>query len=318
MPVSHVVKGLLVGAAALTLAVTGVTTASAAPPDLVNRGLYAAVGDSFAAGVGNPTLPGAGASLRSADAYPVLLAGKANKVTFLAASGATTATVLAQVPYVPGGARQITVTVGGNDIGFASLAIACAGGLQTTACTTAQAAAQAGLRALPGNLMAVIAALHTQAPAAHIYVTGYPLLFQPQMSSSGPSCPLPYDPKALATADQITATLNGVINGVVSGVGQAGSVVTYVDVTGGDAFGGHGLCDGAASYIFPPTFAPGTSVPMPSSLHPTPAGQMAYAEAIVDVGFRTAALDPFFSSDHERSTGTDWGTRGESGHVGKP
>jgi len=295
MPVSHVLKGLLVGAAALTLAVTGVTTASAAPPDLVKSGLYAAVGDSFAAGVGNPTLPGAGASLRSADAYPVLLAGKATEVTFLAASGATTATVLAQqVPYVPGGARQITVTVGGNDFGFVSLAIGCAGGLSTPACAKAQQAAEAGQLTLPVNLTAVITALHAQAPAAHIYVTGYPLLFQPQMTSSGPSCPLlpSYDATALAAADQITATLNSVIKGVVYRFDSTGSVVTYVAVTGGDAFGGHGLCDGAASYIFPPTFAPVTSVPMPSSLHPTPAGQMAYAEAIVDVGFRTAAPAP--------------------------
>ena len=51
MPVYQVLKGLLAGAAALTLAVTGVTTASAAQPVLVKSGLYAAVGDSFAAGV---------------------------------------------------------------------------------------------------------------------------------------------------------------------------------------------------------------------------------------------------------------------------
>jgi lysophospholipase L1-like esterase len=283
MPVYHVLKGLLAGAAALALSFASVTTASAAQPVLVNRGLYSAVGDSFAAGVGNPTLPGAGASLRSADAYPVLLAGTANKVTFLAASGATTATVLvAQVPHVPGGARQITVTVGGNDIGFASLAIACARGLQTAPCVEAKAAAYAGLGVLSGHLTAVIAALHAQAPAAHIYVTGYPLLFQPEMISSVPSCPAlwPYDATALDAADHFTEMLNGVIAEVVRVV-PTGSVVTYVDVTGVDAFGGHGLCDGV-SYIFPPT--------MPSSLHPTPAGQMAYAEAIADAGFLTTAL----------------------------
>ena len=123
-------------------------------------------------------------------------------------------------------------------------------------------------------------------------MTGYPLLFQPQITSSGLSCPLlPFDATALDVADQITAALNDVIEGVVSVV-PTGSVVTYVDVTGADAFGGHGLCDGAAaSYIFPPTFAPATGQPMPSSLHPTPAGQMAYAEAIADAGFLTTALN---------------------------
>ena len=79
MLVHQLLKGLLAGVAALALAATGVTTASAAPPILVNRGLYAAVGDSFAAGAGNPTLPGADASQRSAFAYPFLLAGSANK-----------------------------------------------------------------------------------------------------------------------------------------------------------------------------------------------------------------------------------------------
>jgi lysophospholipase L1-like esterase len=289
MPVYQVLKGLLAGAAALTLAVTGVTTASAAQPVLVNRAFYAAVGDSFAAGVGNPTLRGAGASLRSADAYPVLLAGKANKVTFLAASGATTATVLAQVAYVPGGARQITVTVGGNDIGFVSLAIGCARGLQTAPCPEALAAAYGGLGLLTGNLAAVIAALHVQAPAAHIYVTGYPLLFQPQVSGGIPSCPAlsPYDAAALTVADGLTLTLNNYIQGAVSIANATGSVVTYVDVTA--AFGGHGLCDGLASYIFPPTLDQ-TGQPVPSSLHPTPAGQLAYAEAIADAGFHTTAL----------------------------
>lgn len=65
---NRILTGLLAGAAALALAAAGGTTASAAQPVLVNRGLYAALGDSFAAGVGNPTLPGAGTSGRSASA----------------------------------------------------------------------------------------------------------------------------------------------------------------------------------------------------------------------------------------------------------
>ena len=83
---------------------------------------------------------------------------------------------------------------------------------------------------------------------------------------------------------------NGVIAGVILGLDPTGSIIGYVDVTGDDAFGGHGLCDGTASYIFPPAFHPTTQAPLPSSLHPTPAGQLAYAEAIVDAGFVTTAL----------------------------
>ena len=53
-----------------------------------NRGRYAALCDSYAAGVGNQPLKNAGVSLRSAAAYPVLLADQVNNVTFLAVSGA--------------------------------------------------------------------------------------------------------------------------------------------------------------------------------------------------------------------------------------
>lgn len=59
-------------AAAASLALVGAAAQPAeAGPNTPNRGRYAAIGDSYAAGFG------------ASVAYPVLLAGKANKVTFL-------------------------------------------------------------------------------------------------------------------------------------------------------------------------------------------------------------------------------------------
>lgn len=295
----RLLKGLLAGTAALALAATGATTASAAQPILVNRGLYSAVGDSFAAGVGNPTLPGAGASFRSADAYPVLLAGKANKVTFLAASGATTLDVMAQVAYVPSGARQITVTVGGNDGGaFSAMAYCLA--LYSSAIgsnppvdpmtdpTVAAACApllnpvddQAADAQVVG-IAGLLATLQMQAPQAKIYVTGYPKLFDANDSQMG-ACTvesLGALPGGLFDAlDVATGQLNGRIADAAGLAASQGVDVEFVPVS----FADHGLCDGAASWIL----GPGT----PAPLHPNTAGQEAYAQAIVAAGFASSAM----------------------------
>ena len=61
------------------------------------------------------------------DGVRVPLAGQWNRVAFLASSGATIDEVLMkQVPKVPESANQITLTVGGNDVGFMTVAQACA------------------------------------------------------------------------------------------------------------------------------------------------------------------------------------------------
>lgn len=280
----RIVKGLLAGATALLVGLSVALPASAGP-DAPNRGRFAALGDSFAAGVGNTPIRGAGDSLRSSEAYPVLLAGATNKVTFLAASGATTADVTAnQVRTMPTGVRQVTLTLGGNDVGFADVALDCAAGLGSPDCNAAMTAAGEAMVALPVNLAATITAVRTRAPGATIYVTGYPQLFQP----TGGTCQtlqiaqFPYDPFALLTADGAVLELNQTIEGTVNAIALAtkDQNLKYVDVTG--EFDGYGMCN-PAGYIFPPAPVPGGFAP--SSLHPNAAGQEAYAEALTDAGF---------------------------------
>lgn len=280
-------KGLAL-AAGLLLAASIITPATAGP-ETPNRGRYAALGDSYAAGLGNETLlPGGGVSGRTAEAYPVLLAGAANKVTFLASSGATTQIVLAdQVPLIPRGARQITLTVGGNDIGFGVVALACAGDPASVACVTALANAQQALLELPDDLGELMTAVRTRAPHAQIYVTGYPLLFQPlaQAEFCAPIQQLNplITPPTLLQADALVVGLNAVIEGVVVTASFQDARVEFVDVT--DEFP-TGLCGG--NLIYPPLPDPAATPPFASSsLHPTALGQQAYADAIADANFVT-------------------------------
>ncbi|AQX15410.1 hypothetical protein BCR15_03830 [Tessaracoccus lapidicaptus] len=251
-------------AAGLLLAAAAITPAAAGPLS-PNRDRYAALGDSYAAGVG----------VSSSEAYPALLAGKVNKVTTVAESGATTVQVLAeQVPMVPSTAQQITLTVGGNDVGFIAVAQACAS--DPAACEGAIAAAASGLPAMGQSLATLIGALKIKAPQATIYVTGYPHVFQP-MSLPGDmySCPalqmpgMPeIDPADLAAADIAVTGLNSVIHGAAM---ATGAVYVDVDMPAG-------ICTAPDMYIAA-TWDGG--VP----LHPTAAGQVVYAAAIEAAGF---------------------------------
>lgn len=282
----RILRGVAAAAAAVVLASTAIAPA-AADNDMPNRGRYTALGDSFAAGAGLTPLRRSGDALRSSEAYPVLLAGGANRVTFLAESGATVDDVLAQVATMPESARQVTVTVGGNDVGFVDVLMSCAGGLQTVSCQAALQRAFVASRELPEELGLLLAAIRERAPQATVYVTGYPQLFQ--LSPTGACTTLdlagfPYDPAAVQTIDNAALGLNQIIEGTVTATALAtlDRGLIYVDVT--DEFAGRGACS-PDGYIAPPAFVPGTTVPLPSSLHSTAAGQGAYADAIIAEGF---------------------------------
>lgn len=252
-------------AAIAALALVGAAAQPAdAGPLTPNRGRYAALGDSYAAGVGNPSLKNSGTAGRSAAAYPVLLADGVNKVTFLAVSGATTARVATdQVPQIPRGVEQVTLTVGGNDVGFSQVVGAC-----TTstfqACALAVNDASARIPGMMAGLADLIDEIEEQAPRAEIYVTGYPILFQAPGVYCGPE---------IAVVDAANAQLNAAIETVATSSGA-----TYVDVA--SEFEGHGICS-ADSWIL--------RAGSPAPLHPTAAGQQAYADAVEATDFTSAA-----------------------------
>lgn len=144
---------------------------------------YAALGDSFSSGVGTGSYTLDSACKRSVYAYPSLLAKQRRHtvLTFVACSGATTADLLAnQIQAVVSTTTMVTVTIGGNDIGFANLIYQCTIG----DCTSALESTTANLESTLGSrLDAVYNAIKSRAAAnAKIIVLGYPHEF------SGASC----------------------------------------------------------------------------------------------------------------------------------
>ncbi|WP_312858443.1 GDSL-type esterase/lipase family protein, partial [Pseudonocardia pini] len=83
---------------------------------------YVALGDSYAAGVG----AGTGECGRTEASYPARYAVGVRSFAFVACSGATTAGVLKdQVRAVSRDTDLVTITVGGNDVGFVPVLARC-------------------------------------------------------------------------------------------------------------------------------------------------------------------------------------------------
>ena len=117
----HVMRRLLpaIGAAVLALALAG--NAYAADK-------YVALGDSYSAGNGANSTNLNSSCNRNTYAYPYLVAQQRpnTALTFVACAGAQTGDILNnQVNSVTSDTKIVTMTIGGNDIGFTSLIIAC-------------------------------------------------------------------------------------------------------------------------------------------------------------------------------------------------
>ncbi len=247
---------------------------------------YVALGDSYAAGYGLPSLPGMASQLcaRSSEAYPELVAKAehtARSFDFAACSGAIT-TDIVKPQMLTGGATAapqevalsrrthvVTLTIGGNDVGFGDAAT-CLQAPGTPGCTELGTRIQTALYVLslpdtnsPGvsipdpisgttvvvtPLATILADIHRKSPEAQIFVSNYPVL----LANCGPS---------VASDNAVNMALNSVIAGVVH---ASGPKVHLVDAAA--AFNGHDVCSGA-SWI------------NPLNLHPTATGQKAFATA---------------------------------------
>lgn len=271
----------------------------AAPASAATTKSYVALGDSYSSGEGacapvtatacgylKGTATATDTCHRSTNAYAVRVKAtlpRSWKLVFAACSGATTDDVLtagqhgepAQVTRLSAATNLVTMTLGGNDVGFADavgtcvaahsfLGSSCGGKIQW-AITTA---------ALQTRLTAVYAAVHTAAPHARLLVLGYPRLFSPTPSAKAP-CPVAaIDSKALSKAE------NGLNAAIAAAVHHADKLAgkkfaTFVD--NGSVFKGHELCSGpaASSYLNGLLIASGSA--RPESFHPNRVGQKALA-----------------------------------------
>ena len=138
---------------------------------------YVALGDSFSSGDGTGSYTLSSSCKRSTYAYPSLVAQQRGNtaLTFVACSGATTSDLLAsQIQSVTADTDIVTVTIGGNDIGFSSLVVQCT----LANCSTALDTTRASLGSVLGpRLDAVYGAIGARAPDATVVVLGYPRMF---------------------------------------------------------------------------------------------------------------------------------------------
>jgi lysophospholipase L1-like esterase len=133
---------------------------------------YVALGDSYSAGNGANSTNLDSSCNRNTYAYPYLLAQqKGLALTFVACSGAVTGDVInSQVNSVTSDTKLVTITIGGNDIGFTNLILACT----TLGCASQIASSNAQITSsLPAKLNSTFAAIQAKAPTAQVVVLGY-------------------------------------------------------------------------------------------------------------------------------------------------
>ncbi|PRX49106.1 GDSL-like lipase/acylhydrolase family protein [Prauserella shujinwangii] len=211
----------LVGAA--SAAATTVTSAA------VN---YVALGDSYSSGVGAGEYLDSSGCRRSANAYPKLWADShgVSSFRFVACSGARTADVVQQAAVMDASTTFATVSVGGNDAGFADVMTDCTLGGDQYCVNRVEEAKAFARNSLPARLDNVYATMRAEAPNAEIVVLGYPRFYQ-----LGGSCRAGLSETKRAAINSGADTL-----AQVTAQRAAAAGFTFVDVRG--AFTGHEIC----------------------------------------------------------------------------
>ncbi|GAA3381918.1 SGNH/GDSL hydrolase family protein [Cryptosporangium minutisporangium] len=240
---------LLVGATILMLTTVGVTPAAAAPDQ------YVALGDSYSAGNGAASANLSLSCGRNTYAYPYLVGSQRpnTTLTFAACQGAVTTDVTnSQVGSLSASTKYVTITIGGNDIGFANLVISCT--LTNCASTIASSNAQIANQ-LPAKLDTTYAAIRSRAPNATVVVLGYPKPFANRTCAATPGATLSEQSALNALVDNL--------DGVIRARAEAAGFV-YVDPNG--KWSGHDICSATPYTNGWLTFRP------TDSYHPTRAG----------------------------------------------
>lgn len=245
---------------ALALALLSLTQAFAAGP------AYTALGDSYSSGVGTRVYFDT-ACQRSIYAYPEIDAARLGaSLTFAACGGAKTGDVLAnQLSSLNATTRYVTISVGGNDIGFSSVIKACALPWPYNCTGDINAANDKTRNELPAKLDAVYAKITALAPHARVAVVGYPRLF------NGQECNL-----LARISPQEQAQLNASADLLATTTQARAAAHGFRFVDSRPAFTGHAVCD-AVEWIN------GLSDPTSESYHPNRDGHVAYANLVEPV-----------------------------------
>jgi lysophospholipase L1-like esterase len=245
-------------------------------------GRYVALGSSMAAGPGiRPTAPGAPfGSGRSARNYAHLVAERLNldlvDVTF---SGATTANVLAerqrgarpQIEALNGSEELVTITIGGNDVGYVPLLMAAmlprvARLLPKISALLDRNERRQALDGVGASLRAVGTAVRQRAPQARVLFVDYLTLLPPAGVSAPP----------LSTED---ADLGRHVGACLEDATSAAAEATGCEVVRA----GQASRDHHGWSTEPWALGAGWPLPwLPAPFHPNAAGMRAVADLIID------------------------------------
>ncbi|MDR7280853.1 SGNH/GDSL hydrolase family protein [Catenuloplanes atrovinosus] len=191
---------------------------------------YVALGDSYSSGTG--ATGATGTCMRSPNGYPQLWADRndPSSFEFVACGGATTDDVRAtQVAALDDGTDLVTITIGGNDAGFATGAISCVLGSDEVCLGVVEAARVYIRTQLPGRLDRTYADITGRAPSAQVVVLGYPRLFETGACPGGLS---------LAKRRALNAAADDLATVTRERAEAAG--LTWADTR--PIFAGHGVC----------------------------------------------------------------------------
>jgi lysophospholipase L1-like esterase len=275
-------------------------TACGPPPDN-----YVALGDSYTAGPlitpQDPAIPGC---IRSDANYPNLIAPDLGLPAFrdVSCSGAETEDMFAtqdvdpnpdnppQLNALNGSTKVVTLGIGGNDIGFTSIAETCVqlavqSNFQGSPCKdhfTAGGTDQIAARfaALAPDLTRVLDAIDARSPRAKVFVVGYPAIL-PETTTLFAACQ-PVMPIAQGDVaylrDKVEKRLNATIKNVVVDHGER-YVDTYTPSIGHDA------CQPPAIRWVEPVVPAADAAPV----HPNRLGMIGMADA-VEARMRSAGV----------------------------
>ena len=219
---------------------------------------YVALGDSYSSGTGTRSYIADGTSCyRSVYAYPSLDASALGlSLNFRACSGATVADVTnTQLSALTTTTAYVTISVGGNDAGFADVLTECAQPGWMSDCNGAIDDAQYVINyVLPGRLATLYSSIRAKAPNAKVIVAGYPRIFNGEDCNSGTWFSPSEESRLNYTADLLNYRTS---------TAAANAGFTFGDVT--SKFIGHAVCDDVE-------WINGLSYPVVESYHPNKGG----------------------------------------------
>ena len=243
------------GVLTAVVAVLAATATTATGADSATH--YVALGDSYSSGTGTRDyLPDSGRCMRGTKAYPELWARShhVDSFAFDACAGATTDDLIAnQLGDLDRNTTLATMTIGGNDVGFAQVIRRCLLNDEATCERVVGGGEQRARDELPAKLDRAFHDVSRKAPNADVVVLGYP-----HINELG-ECDIPgYTEAKRARINKGADLLDGIIAKHARAAG-----LHYVDAR--EQFSGHAVCS-ADPWLNGPT------LPLSESFHPNADG----------------------------------------------